>query len=221
MAKKIQRDVNTAVAYLRVSTGRQELGLEAQRSAIEAWGLAHRVNIVAWYTDEGVKGSTPLEEREGLLSAMTGLAEYNAGKLLILRRDRIARDALVAGLIDRAVESYGAQVYSIDGGGNGRSPTEIFTKTVLDASSQLERAMIAQRTKAALAAKKARGERLGRVPMKDLLSKETLELVKSLYASGLYSHVSLADELNKRNIPTATGKGKWWSRTVREVLVAQ
>lgn len=221
MAKRIQRDVNKAVAYLRVSTGRQELGLEAQRSAIEAWGLSHGVEIVAWYTDEGVKGSTPLEERPGLLSAMAGVAEHNAGKLLILRRDRIARDVLVAGLIDRAVDSYGAQVYSIDGAGNGASPTEVFTKTILDASSQLERAMISARTKAALAEKKARGERLGRTPITELLSKETLELVKSLYESGLYTHVSLAEELNKRNVPTATGRGKWWSRTVRQVLVSQ
>lgn len=218
MAKRVQRDPATAIAYLRVSTGKQELGLDAQKSAIEAWAAQKGVKIAAWYEDQGVKGSTPLEERPGLLSAMTGVAEHNASLLVILRRDRIARDVLVAGLIDRAVESFGAQVHSVDGAGNGRSPTEVFTKTILDASSELERAMIAVRTKAALAVKKARGERLGRAPLSELLSAETLALVKSLYESGLYTHASLADELNKRGIATATGKGQWWKRTVQQVL---
>lgn len=218
MGKRIERDASTAIAYVRVSTGKQELSLDAQRTAIEAWAASKGVKIAAWYQDQGVKGSTPLEQRPGLLSAMTGVAEHNAGLLVILRRDRIARDVLVAGLIDRAVESYGAQVHSIDGAGNGKSPTEVFTKTILDASSQLERAMIAARTKAALAEKKARGERLGRTPISELLPGETVELVKSLYNSGCYTHASLADELNRRGVPTATGNGKWWKRTVQQVL---
>lgn len=218
MAKRVQRDPATAIAYLRVSTGKQELGLDAQKSAIQAWATRNDVTIAAWYEDQGVKGSTPLEQRPGLLSAMTGVAEHNASKLVILRRDRIARDVLVAGLIDRAVEGFGAQVYSVDGGGNGRSPTEVFTKTILDASSQLERAMIASRTKAALAEKKAKGERLGRIPLSELLSAETLNLVKSLYESGNYTHASLADELNRRGVSTATGNGKWWKRTVQQTL---
>lgn len=218
MAKKIQRDSAVAVAYLRVSTGKQELGLDAQRASIEAWALAKGVRIAAWYQDQGVSGTTALQDRPGLLSAMTGVSEHNAGLLVVLRRDRIARDVLVAGLIDRAVENYGSQVFTVDGGGNGRSSTEIFTKTILDASSQLERAMISERTKAALAAKKARGESLGRKPMALTLSAETLELVHLLYKSGNFSHESLALELNTRGIATTSGKGQWRKNTVQTVL---
>lgn len=218
MAKRQQRDAKIAVAYVRVSTGKQELSIDAQRSAIEAWAAVHGIHIAAWYVDHGVKGTTPLEQRAGLLAAMTGIVEHDAGLMVILRRDRIARDALIAALIDRAVESSGAKVTTVDGVGNGDSPSDKFMRTVLDASSQFERAMIAARTRAALSIKKQRGERVGRPTVADTLSAETIELVKSLYKSGHYTQASLAEELNRRGVATASGKGKWWKRTVQEAL---
>ncbi len=220
MAKKAVRNAQAVVAYLRVSTGKQALGVDAQRTAVESWAKAKGLVIAEWCVDLGVKGSTPIEGRPALLRAISGLREHNAGILAVARRDRLARDVLVAGLIDRTVESLGAQVFSVDGAGNGKSPTDVFTKTIFDASSQLERALISARTRAALAEKKTKGYRLGRTPMLELLSPETVQMIKDLYTGGLYTHATLADELNRRGTPTATGKGKWWKRTVQQVLAA-
>jgi len=218
MGKRVQRNASIAVGYLRVSKGEQELGLDAQRTALEAWAKAQNVTVAAWCVDQGVKSTTSLEERPALLEAIARLSEHNAGLLLVARRDRLARDVLVSGLIERVVESSGSRVYSTDGAGNGQSPTDVFTKTILDAAGQLERSLIAARTKAALAEKKARGERLGQVPMAELLPRETVELIKNLYNLQGLSQAQVAAELNRRNVPTATGRGKWWVRTVQAAL---
>jgi hypothetical protein len=47
-----------------------------------------------------------------------------------------------------------------------------------------------------------------------------VRLVGELYATGNYSHRSLADELNRRGVATATGFGKWWPKTVSAAIAA-
>lgn len=218
MAKRIDGNAKTAIAYLRVSTGKQELGLAAQRSAIESWAKAHHVQIAAFCVDEGLSGATPMENRPALLEAFSQVTGHNAGLLLIARRDRLSRDVANACLIERMAQASGARIFSVDGAGNGDSPTDEFTRNILNAVGQLERRIIAARTKAALAAKKERGERLGRPPMAETLAVETLELIKTLYQSGNFSHESLAVELNTRGVQTASGKGQWRKNTVQRAL---
>ena len=154
----------TAVAYLRVSTEDQLLGIEAQRAALEAWSLAHGVTIVAWHTDHGVSGAACLSDRHALHAAVADLTAYSAGLLLVAKRDRIARDVLVALTVERLVSKVGARIVSVDGTGNGDTPADAFMRTVIDAAAAYERGLISMRTKAALAVKRARGEHLGKAP---------------------------------------------------------
>lgn len=154
----------TAVAYIRVSTEDQRLGPEAQVAAVTAWAHANGVTIVATYTDQGVSGGSDIQERPGLIGALGELRAAKAGVLLIAKRDRIARDVAVAATIERAVEVSGAKVISADGAGNGDGPADAFMRTILDAAAAYERALIRARTKAALAAKRTRGERAGNIP---------------------------------------------------------
>lgn len=218
MAKRIEGSANVAIAYLRVSTGKQELGLAAQRQAIEQWAKNHDVQVVAFCVDEGVSGETPMEQRPALNQAFSLVLEHKAGLLLIARRDRLSRNVENSCLIERMCEASGARTHSVDGAGNGDSPTDEFTRHILNAVGQLERRIIAARTKAALAVKKSRGERLGRPPMAETLTSETLQLIQTLYKSGNYSHESLAVELNLRGVVTASGKGKWRKNTVQKAL---
>lgn len=218
MSKRPETNPAQAIGYLRVSTGKQELGLAAQRMAIESWAKDHNVEILAFCQDEGVSGSTPMESRPALNQAFSLLAASRAGLLLVARRDRLSRDVTNAGLIERVVNSSGSSIFSVDGAGNGDSPTDEFTRNILNAVGQLERRIIAARTKAALAAKKAKGERLGRPAMADTLDPEVLHLIQTLYKTGNFSHESLAIELNARGIPTASGKGQWRKNTVQTAL---
>lgn len=221
MAKRIDGDSNTAIAYLRVSTGEQSLGLAAQRQAIESWASARGVRIAGFCVDEGLSGATPIEDRPALLECFSQVTAHRAGLVLIACRDRLSRDVGNACFIERMAQASGARIHSIDGAGNGDSPTDEFTRHILNAVGQFERRLIAARTRAALAVKKERGERLGRPPMAETLSVETVELIQKLYKSGNFSHESLAVELNMRGVLTASGKGQWRKNTVQKALKMQ
>src|SRR5687767_12532202 len=94
-------DSKRAVAYLRVSTAEQELGPQAQRANIERWATTHGVTIVAWRTDQGVSGGAELDKRPALQAALDDLRLYDAGVLVVAKRDRLARDVVKAALIER------------------------------------------------------------------------------------------------------------------------
>ncbi len=163
--RKIAPGASTLViGYIRVSTDDQHLGPEAQRAALERWCDTNRAQLVEIHEDLGISGAASLDKRPGLLAAIDALAEHGAGVLLVAKRDRMARDTMTAAMVERLVERNGAHVLSADGAGNGDGPEAVLMRQMIDAFAQYERAIIRGRTKAALAAKKARGERTGNVP---------------------------------------------------------
>lgn len=174
---KFALDPLLAVAYLRVSTEEQHLGPEAQRAAIEAWASHAGARVVAWHEDRGLSGSLGLEDRPALSAALADLRTRGAGTLVVAKRDRIARDALIAGTVDRLAERIGARVVSADGVGNGDTASDQFMRTILDAAAAFELAQIRARTKAALGAKRARGERIGKIPRGMRLADDGVHLV--------------------------------------------
>ena len=93
-------------------------------------------------------------------------------------------------------------------------PTGSFIRTVVGAFSELERALISERTKAALAVARSQGKRLGR-PSRQ--SPEARELAAALRAEGL-SLRKIAAALTEAGIPTATGKSAWSHASVQVLL---
>jgi DNA invertase Pin-like site-specific DNA recombinase len=187
-------NTHTAVAYLRVSTDDQKLGLDAQRAMVASWAAREGVSVVAWFTDE-LSGGLDLADRPSLLAALAALRAEGAGVLIVAKRDRLARDVVGAALVERAAASVGARVQSATGEGNGDSPADAFMRTVVDGAAQYERALIRGRTKAALAAKRAKGERAGTVPFgyaadadgrltPDAGEQEVIAAVRDLRAAG-------------------------------------
>jgi site-specific DNA recombinase len=157
---KIATSPQVAIAYLRASTDEQKLSPEAQRAAIEAWAAREGVQMAAWHVDQGVCSVTPIDERPALVAALAALRDHRAGVLVVARRDRIARDVVLTATVERLVERAGARVVSTAGEGNGDTPADAFMRTVIDGAAQYERALIGARTKAALQAKRAKGERV-------------------------------------------------------------
>jgi len=152
------------VGYVRSSTEDQSLGPVAQRHALEAWVRARGAELVALHEDLGLSGGAALEKRPGLLAALDALREHGAGVLLVAKRDRLARDVLVAAMVERLAARVGASVVSAAGEGEGNDPAAQLMRTIVDAFAAYERALIRQRTRAALAVKRGRGERTGDVP---------------------------------------------------------
>ncbi|HEY4176583.1 MAG TPA: recombinase family protein [Kofleriaceae bacterium] len=212
-----------AVAYLRASTEDQRLGPEAQRAAIASWAARNSVTVVAWFTDAGVSGGADLADRPGLVAALHALRVHRAGVLAVAKRDRIARDVVVAGLIDRAVTANGAQVVSADGCGNGDGAADAFMRTILDGAAQYERALIRQRTRAALAAKRAKGERAGGVPFGYRLASDGTRLEPEPEEQAVIARVRelRASGVSLRRIVVALAESRLVGRTHRPLGLTQ
>jgi DNA invertase Pin-like site-specific DNA recombinase len=160
-ARRSTGNPSLAVAYVRVSTEDQNLGPEAQRAAIERWASSHGVTVAARHEDR-LSGATPVEDRPALLAALASLREHGAGLLIAAKRDRIARDVVVAATVERLTQDAGARVMTADGVSVEDTPEGRLMRTLIDAFAEYERALIRSRTTAALATKRARGERVSR-----------------------------------------------------------
>jgi DNA invertase Pin-like site-specific DNA recombinase len=216
MAKRVVTNPKLAVASLRVSTEDQHLGPEAQREAIQRWADSGGVRIVSWHTDH-VSGGSPLDKRPGLLAALDSLRDAGAGVLVVAKRDRLARDVVIAAMIEQLVARGGACVASADGTGNGSGPADELMRSMVNAFAQYERALIRARTKSALAVKRSRGELTGCAPYgmrvgadgktleADASEQAVLEQVRDWRASGLSTRAIVA-ECERVGILGRTGK---------------
>ena len=143
------------VTYYRVSTTRQGvsgLGLEAQRQTVERYLAGRDKTVLASFTEvETGKGSNALEKRPQLRLALEQCKKTGAA-LLIAKLDRLARNVhFVSGLIETGVDFIAADMPNAN-------KVMIQMHAVM---SEWERDQISERTKAALAAAKARGVVLG------------------------------------------------------------
>jgi DNA invertase Pin-like site-specific DNA recombinase len=226
MARK-SNPVSRVIGYVRVSTDEQHQGPRAQRDALEAWCARHGAELVAVFEDRGVSGAAELDRRPGLLAALDALEAEGAGVLLVAKRDRLARDVMLAAMIERMADRAGATVTAADGAGEGSGPEALLLRRMVDAFAEYERAMIRARTRAALGAKRTRGERVGGVPLgarvaadgvhleADPGEAEALEIVRELRAAGV-SIRAIAAELNARGVPA---RGERWHPTTVARLV--
>jgi len=153
-------DPTLAVAYLRTSTDEQINGPKAQRHAIGAWAKRAGVRVVAWRV-EHLSGGTPVEDRPRFMRALLDLREHRAGLLVVAKRDRLARDVVIAATAERLVADARASVVTADGVTSEQTPEGQLMRGLLDLFAQYERAMIRARTKAAMLAKGRRGEYTG------------------------------------------------------------
>jgi DNA invertase Pin-like site-specific DNA recombinase len=213
------------VSYLRVSTakqGRSGLGLEAQRKAVEDFLNGGNWRVVKEFVEveSGKKADRPQ-----LAKAFQACRLFGA-KLVIAKLDRLSRDAhFLLGLEKAGVDFVAADM----------PQANRLTVGIMAMVADEERRMISARTKAALAAAKRRGVKLGGDRGAQLTAKQRAagravlieraearaadlsETVKEVQASGATSLRAIAEGLNTRGIPTARG-GKWSSVQVMRVL---
>lgn len=139
------------VGYQRVSTkgqGESGLGIEAQESAIQAYARQTGAKVVAMYTEVE---SGKLADRPELLKALAH-ARRSKATLVVAKLDRLARNvAFLSALMDSKVAFVACD----------NPHANRLTLHILAAVAEAEAKAISDRTKAALAAYKARGGKLG------------------------------------------------------------
>ena len=216
------------VSYLRVSTARQGssgLGLEAQRSAVAAFNSAASNEHICEFVEveSGSKSNRPK------LEAALAACRAHRATLLIAKLDRLARNvAFIANLLEGGVDFVACDM----------PHANRLTLHLLSAIAEHERHMISERTKAALAAAKARGTRLGNPQGAAALregcrtaalrsasvrahhargrARVLAPILLPLRQSGL-SYAGVAQELNRRAFPAPNG-GRWHSEQVRRTF---
>lgn len=204
-----------AIGYIRVSTDEQRLSPQAQAQAIQTYAHSHQIEILAIAFDHGLSGATPIPHRPGLALALS-LTQKHRASLLIAKHDRLARDPLIALTVERSLPK-GASLLSADGTGNGNDPNAQFMRGIIREVASLERALIRQRTKSALAILAQKGKRNGTIPYGYTLSQTehntlipdpreqaAIALITSLDAQG-YSLRAIVRTLASRGIKSRKG----------------
>ncbi len=203
------------VGYLRVSTQEQAdsgLGLAAQRTAISAIATARGWSVL-WCIDEGVSGSVAPEDRPGMREALALLASGEAAALVVSKLDRCSRDTHdFTGLLKRSTRE-GWAFSALDLGVDTTTPVGRMVAEIMIAVAQWERSVIRQRTRDALAVKKAAGVRLGAPIRTDAAVRQR---IRDLRHDGL-TLAEIADSLNAEGTTTATGCAFTW-HNVRRIL---
>jgi DNA invertase Pin-like site-specific DNA recombinase len=169
------------------------------------------------------KGADALERRPVLREALAQAKKAKAA-VVVAKLDRLSRDvAFISGLMAQRVPFIVAEL------GADADP---FMLHIYAALAEKERALIAERTRLALAQRKAQGALLGnRTNLAEAQAKaheanrataeafaaNVLPIVRQIQAAGVRGLKSIADALNDRGVRTARG-GAWHNSTVRNLL---
>ncbi|MCF8042051.1 MAG: recombinase family protein [Desulfarculaceae bacterium] len=210
------------IAYYRVSTqrqGRSGLGLDAQRQAVTDYLGSNGWELLQEFTEveSGRRADRP--ELDGALKA----CKKRKARLVIAKLDRLARNvAFIAKLMESGVDFVAADL----------PQANKLTIHIMAAMAEYERDMISSRTKAALAAAKLRGVKLGGPKIMEVsqlgrqvqvghamrFAANVMPIIADIRKrAGITSLSGIAAALNAQGVPTARG-GRWAAQTVKNVL---
>jgi DNA invertase Pin-like site-specific DNA recombinase len=208
------------IAYLRVSTaeqGESGAGLAAQRAAIlaEAKRRGWREADIEWIEDIA---SGKDRKRPGLQLALDALKRGDASALVVSKMDRLSRSLLDFTSIMAEAQKQGWTLLALDSPADTSTAAGEAMANVMMTFSQLERRLIGERTKAALAVRKAEGVKLGGARpgggRRSAIPSEIRTRIRREREAGR-SFGAIAKALNDERVPTAQGGARWHKSTVR------
>jgi DNA invertase Pin-like site-specific DNA recombinase len=196
--------------------------LEAQQEALQRFAEREGFEIAQEFVEvESAKGDDALDRRPQLAAALRRARRLRCA-ILVARLDRLSRNVhFISGLMSRRVPFIVAEL--------GRD-VDPFMLHIYAALAEKERALISERTKAALAAAKARGVKLGKAGKKQgpILARQNREAadaharkiapkIRMIRREGHRTVRALAEQLNARNVPTLRG-GRWHVASTQNLL---
>jgi DNA invertase Pin-like site-specific DNA recombinase len=199
------------------------LGIDAQREALQQFAAAEGFELGRVFVEvETGKGSDALDRRPQLAAALSEARRHRCA-VAVAKLDRLSRDVhFISGLMAQRVPFVVAEL---------GPEVDPFILHLFAALAEKERAMIATRTKAALAAAKARGVALGgpklaearehaaatNKALADAYAANVLPVIREIRRAGATSLHQIAEALNARGITTPRG-GQWYAKSVSNVL---
>jgi DNA invertase Pin-like site-specific DNA recombinase len=204
------------VAYLRVSTEEQSLsglGLAAQEDAIRRESERRGMPLVAVHTDAAVSGKSLA--RPALTAALQALDGGRGSVLMVAKLDRLTRSVHDATGLMAAAERGGWGLVALDAPVDTTTPQGAAMAQVLAVFAELERRLIGERTKAALAVRRSQGVKLGRPSN---VSDQVVARIVEARRRGV-TWRAIASELNDERVPTAQRGKCWYPATVRHIAL--
>ena len=188
-----------------------------RRAGRERQALAAACRKRGWQPLEpGDQAGLAAQERNrpGRERALRLLESGAANALVAAKRERLAQALLELAALLASAQRQGWALVALDCAGPPTTSAAEASPSVLAIFAHCERRSISERTKAALAAARAQGVRLGRPPQ---MSEYALERIRRERAAGK-SLAAIANGLNADRIPTAQGGRRWYPATVRYTL---
>ena len=210
-----------AFAYLRVS-GKGQVdgdGFTRQAAAIKAYAATHDIKIVKTFREEGVSGTTELENRPALLELLEALAANGTKLVLIEKLDRLARDLMVQETIIGDLRKREYELISVtEPDLLQHDPSRVLMRQVFGAIAQYEKAMIVAKLRGARERVKAKAGRCeGRKPYGFYEGEgATLERIQQLRTEGI-GFDRIAERLNTEGHKARTGK-RWHGLVVNRIV---
>lgn len=214
--------------YIRVSTREQaETGcsMQAQREKIAAYALLHDLGEVEIIEDGGCSGKDL--NRNGVRQLIAACKRGEVEHVIVYKLDRLTRktrDLLF--VIEDIFTKHGVSFHSLTENVDTSTAMGKFFLTLMGALAQMQRDLIAERTRDVLQSKKARGEVVGTVPFG--FERDGDNLVPVLEELDVIARMQdwqqdgaslrgIAQRLNDAEVPTKKG-GSWHARTVGYML---
>ncbi len=227
------------VGYVRVSTQEQAgegVSLDVQKAALRNYCAMRGAELVDVVVDAGVSAGKPLSSREGGRRVLAAVAAGDVAGVVAFKLDRLFRDCADCLSVVRKWDALGVALHLVDLGGQTVDTSTAmgrFFLTVMAGAAELERNLIGERTKAALAHIREQGGTLGRealgwrrgaaldehgrrVVEPDDVEAATVARIRELRCEG-HSLRAIAGQLGAEGRRTKRG-GRWAAETVRNVL---
>jgi site-specific DNA recombinase len=154
-----------AIGYIRVSTedqAREGVSLDNQESKIKSYAALNDLKLTEVIRDEGVSGKSL--DRKGMTKLLDLVDSGRVNAVIVYKLDRLSRKTIDTLNLIEMFEGKGVAFHSISEKVDTKSATGRFFLTIISAFAQMERDLMAERTKDALSHKKEKGEWCGRIP---------------------------------------------------------
>jgi len=223
--------MTAAIGYIRVSTAGQVedgVSLDAQQARIAAWCLANDYDLAELFIDAGISGKRA-DNRPELQRAIDTACQSGC-VLVVYSLSRLARSTKDTITISERLDKAGADLVSLSEKIDTTSAAGKMVFRMMAVLAEFERDLVSERTTAAMAHKRSKGERVSRhIPYGydldedgvNLVANEdeqrVLELVAELRERGL-SLRKIAAELTRRQVTTKNGNTTWTHSTVQGIL---
>lgn len=219
-----------AYGYVRVSTedqAKEGLSIEAQKEKIKAFATLHDLDLVETIVDEGYSGKDL--KRPGVQKLLQLTNDETVEAVIVYKLDRLSRKTRdLLKLIEDTFAEGNTRFFSISEQIDTKTAIGKFFLTLMGALAQMERELIAERTKSTLQHKKSKGEHLGQIPYgyrvneedKLVRDDEEYKIVRKMrrWKKAGKSYREIARLLNEQGVPTKKEGAKWYHTSVSSIL---